>query len=364
MSCSIIIIGYVAVILITSMGFRKGKLMSETSSIDDKEPELNAESIAISTFKSLIASRQRQAQNIIDKVSRVAFSAVNASTFVLKSQEPQIRYVLDMPKSVEEGLRTGILKLDDNKYGEMFAQLRGSNGKFGKKIPIREDLVKQGIDPIAAMNAMQLQSIQQQLTEIIEALEIISEDIAEVIKGQYNDRLGLYYSGLNLYLESQHIENENFKQLVASQSIKALSDGCAQMRLAMESDMRYLLEGKYKKKKGRSAVEIESRMANINQSFEAIHRCYVLKSAVYFDMGEMKAMLDTIDQYGKFLSSQIVPNAPKLREFDSSDVLLEGGAWEKRAKSFSAVAEIQKRISSETVYYVEGEYGDKNVAKR
>lgn len=338
--------------------------MVETSSKDVSELEPNAERFAISTFKSLIESRQLQAQNIVNEVVRVVFSAVNASTLGSTIQESQVSYVLDMPKSIEEGLQKGLLKLDENKAGEMFAQLRDSNGAFGKKIPIKKDLVKQGIDPITVANAMQLQAIQQQLTEVVEALEVISEDIAEVVQGQYNDRLGLYYSGLNLYLESQHINNENFKQLVASQAIKALSDGCAQMRLAMESDIRYLLEGKYKKKKGQSAAEIESRMANINQSFEAIHRSYVLKSAVYFDMGEMKAMLDTIDQYGKFLSSQIVPNAPKLREFDSSDVLLEDGVWEKRAKSISAVAEIQTRISNETAYYLEGEYGEKNVAKR
>lgn len=90
----------------------------------------------------------------------------------------------------------------------------------------------------------------------------------------------------------------------------------------------------------------------------------MLKAAVYFDMGEKKAMLDTIQQYGKFLSSQIVPNAPKLREFDSSDVLLADGVWEKRAKSISAVAEIQKRISSGEMYYLEAEKGGENATER
>lgn len=287
--------------------------MDETISIDEDELDPSAESSAVNTFKNLLGSRQQQAQKIVDKVARVAFSVVNASTLLPANQDSQVRYVLDMPKSIEECLRKGTLKLDENKFGELFAQLRGVDGEFGKKIPIKEDLVKQGIDPITAANAMQLQAMQQQLTEVIKALEVISDDIAEVIQGQYNDRLGLYYSGLNLYLEFQHLENENFKQLVASQSIKALSDACAQMTLTLESDIRYLLEGKYKKKKGQSAEEIESRMTNINQSFEAIHRSYVLKAAVYFYMGETRAMLDTIDQYGKFLSSQIVPNAPKLR---------------------------------------------------
>lgn len=338
--------------------------MDETSSKGEEELESNAESFAINTFKSLLASREWQARNLVDKVARIALSAVNASALVPTNEESQVLYVLDMPKHIADGLRNGILKLDKNKTGEMFAQLRGADGEFGKKIPIKEELVKQGIDPITAANAMQLQAIEQQLTEVVEALEIISEDIAEVIQGQHNDRLGLYYSGLNLYLESQKVENESFKQLVASQSIKALSDAGAQMRLALESDVRYLLEGKYKKKRGQSAEEIESRMASINQSFEAIHRSYVLKAAVYFDMGEVEAMLDTIDQYGKFLSSQIVPNAPKLREFDSSDVLLADGVWEKRAKSISAVAEIQKRISSGEMFYLEANKGGENATER
>lgn len=338
--------------------------MDETISPDADELEPNAESSAINTFKNLLASRLQQAQSIVNKVTRIAFAAANANALLSTNQESEALYVLDVPKHIATGLRNGTLKLDQNKAGEMFAQLRGADGEFGKKIPIKEELVKQGIDPVTAVNAMQLQAVQQQLAGVVEALEIISEDIAEVIQGQYNDRLGLYYSGLNLYLESQQVENESFKQLVASQSIKALSDAGAQMRLALESDIRYLLEGKYKKKKGQSAEEIQSRMASINQSFEAIHRSYVLKAAVYCDLGEVKAMLDTIQQYGKFLSSQIVPNAPKLREFDASDVLLADGIWDKRAKSISAVAEIQKRIAGGEMFYLEAGEGRENATER
>lgn len=99
--------------------------MDEAISIDEDELDPSAESSAVNTFKNLLASRQQQAQKIVDKVARVAFSVVNASTLLPENQDSQVRYVLDMPKSIEEGLRKGTLKLDENKSGELFAQLRG-----------------------------------------------------------------------------------------------------------------------------------------------------------------------------------------------------------------------------------------------
>lgn len=51
--------------------------------------------------------------------------------------------------------------------------------------------------------AMQMEAIKQQLQSIIESLKDIEGKVIEVIQGQRNDRIGLFYSGLSLYVESR-----------------------------------------------------------------------------------------------------------------------------------------------------------------
>lgn len=312
------------------------------------------ENFAITAFKKVLDRREQQARNTLGKVAS-SILAASAATSSIASQfdEPETQYVLDMTKDMAEAIRDGKIKFDTSKVGDTFAQIRQADGSFGPKIPIKEEFVAQGIDLSSIANAVQFQAIQQQLESIVDTLDDISHNIADVIQGQQNDRLGLYYSGVNLYLESCNIENESFRQLVSSQSLKALSDACAQMSLAMQSDAQYLLEGGYRHKKRGQTEEIESRMTNINKCFEAIHRSYVLKAAIYFDMNETNAMLATVEEYGRFLNSAIVPNASRLREFDTSDMLLKDGIWETRAKSICGIEDIRKQLAAPAAYYLE-----------
>lgn len=318
------------------------------------KPAVINDDFAVGIFRAAIEKRQKKAYEVVGEVAKVAIDAANlAANAEPCFERPDVRYVVDTSKTVGEALQNGSIKFDTNKAGEMFAQIRRSNGEYGKRIPIREELVEHGIDPTDVVNAIQLQAIRQQLAEVTEALSSISEDITEVKRGQYNDRLGLYESGLTLYLEAQTIQNEQFRQIVSAQALKSLSDACEQIKLTMQSDSSYLLEGNYERKKRGRVEEIEARIASINKCFEAIHSSYVLKAAVYFDMGETDAMLGTFDEYGRFLESSVIPNASRLREFDSSDKLLKDGVWESRAKSITGIREMRNRLAGATTYYLE-----------
>lgn len=332
----------------------KGVFMDELAKRNDSSPAVISDDFAVETFRAAIERRQEKVHDVIEKVAKIAIDtanlAANAEPYLGK---PGVRYVVDTSKAIGEALQNGYIKFDTNEAGEMFAQIRRSNGEFGKRIPIKEELIERGINPTDAVNAIQLQAIRQQLAEVTEALSSISEDIAEVKQGQYNDRLGLYESGLTLYLEAQTIQNEQLKQFVSTQELKSLSDASEQMKLAMQSDSSYLLEGNYKSKKKVRAEEIKSRIASINKCFEAIHASYVLKAAVYFDLGETDAMLATFGEYGRFLESSVIPNAPRLREFDSSDKLLKDGVWESRAKSIAGIKEMRSQLAGTTTYYLE-----------
>ena len=270
------------------------------------------------------------------------------------AKEGEMRYVVDITPEVQEQLKKGLVKFDYSKDGHIFAQLRDSKNHFGKKLPIKEELIEQGIDPLELKMAMQMMAVEQKLGEIADTLEDISAGVADVIRGQHNDRLGLYYSGMSLYLEAQGIEDETLRKLVASQSLRALSDAIGQMTQEIQEDIRYLTDGDYKMgKKGASVKAIRERIASIDKSFEVIHKAYLLKAAAYYNAGELAALLTTIDEYGRFIEHAIAPNAPKLSEFDPSDKHLIGGKWDGRSQAFAETVEMRRMLEEGSTFLIE-----------
>ena len=315
--------------------------------------EANAsEDLAIGTFKGLMASKSKKADAIIEKIAEAAVAASLAEE-AASGLKQTTRYVVNMSKETQDALEKGLIKLDRGKDGQLYAQLRDADSHYGKKLSISEELVGQGIDTLDAVNALQLKAIQEQLAEMAEAIDAIGQDVEEVLQGQQNDRLGLYYAGEALFLEAQSIQEPTFKAMLSSQALKSLSDASAQLSMQVQADVRYLVEGKYKERRGKQAEEIASRMESINKSFEVIHRAALLKASVYYEAGELQAMLSVVSDYGRFLEEVIVPHAPRLAEFDRKDNLLRGGTWEKRSQSLSDVRNIKGQLASGAAFYLE-----------
>ena len=108
----------------------------------------------------------------------------------------------------------------------MYAQIREANGHYGSKLPIKKDVFAKGIDPIQMANALQ-----DQVQHIANQIAVIDHSVREVIQGQQNDRIGLYYSGLTLYLEARNVNDPEMKRALIAQSLRALSEARFQLGL-------------------------------------------------------------------------------------------------------------------------------------
>ena len=296
-----------------------------------------------------------------DVINRAA--EVIADAYAAKEMNPakdKVQYVVDMSPDLLEKIEKGVVKLDYSKDGRVFAQLRDANNHFGKKLSIKRELINNGVDPQELRMAVQMAAVQQKLQAIVETLDDISEGVSEVLKGQQNDRFGLYYSGMSLMLEAREVQDETMRKLISSQALKALSDATGQLTQDIQEQIRYLLDGDYKKgKKGTRRAELDERMNSINKCFDAIHRAAVLKAAIYFDAGETAALLLAVEEYARFVNRAIAPYAGKLIEFDQSDTLLMDGKWETRVKALSEASELRKALTSETTFYlVPSDYDD------
>ena len=314
----------------------------------------------IVNIRDIFNHQQSAADVVLRKVTDVVTDSSIGET-IKKGMKKDFRYVVNMTDEMKQAIDSGAIKLDQNKAGEIFAQIRDATGQFGDKIPISKEMIAAGINPMEISHALQMKALQRKLDEMMNVLDEIGQDVAEVIQGQQNDRIGLYNSGLCLYLESRNIQDPSLRSLIVAQALKTLSDGNEQIKQEMRSSIQYLLEGRYKKNKGKSSEDIQEKMANINKCFDIVHRSYLLKSSIYSERNEIQAMLSALDQYGKFLKHEIIPIAPKLTEFDKNDVLLQDGRWDTRAKLFDSISTVRQQIAGTQTYYIgiEGEQNGK-----
>lgn len=297
-----------------------------------------------------LKNRVNEAKTAIGEIYRFVEKQLPIAPQIKQAMQNGCRYVVDMSDEMIKGIDNGIIKLTQEN-GNTYAQLR--NGSYyGKKLPIKRELFRKGIDPVQMGNSLQMQALREQLETITEQINVISYNVKEVLQGQQNDRIGLYYSGMSLYLEARNITNPEMKQALIAQAIRALSDAAFQLKLEMRSDIEYLENKGYKSEKGKSAVALEEHMQKINQSFAFIHQAMMLKAGIYCDQGQLAAMSTVLEEYSHFIEDVVVKNVKLLSSCDKSDDGTNKGLWSSRANLKLEVSEFAKKLneSNKTLY--------------
>ena len=241
------------------------------------------------------------------------------------------KLVVDATESTLEAIETGRVKLTTDKSGRTFAQIREANGQFGSKLPIKKEYARKGFDSVQMANALQMMALQEQIQAIANQISIIDRSVRDVLHGQQNDRIGLYYSGMALFLESRSVSDNDLKKSLVAQALRALSEATYQLTLTMQSDIQYLANKEYLSAKGKSAEMIDRHMQSINQSFAFIHQSTMLRAGIYCDQGELPAMATVLESYSHFIDETVVKNASLLAQCDTADDGSDSGVWKSRA---------------------------------
>lgn len=304
------------------------------------------EQFSISDLQEAIESEESSSDSIKAAVRKAVKKAADQT-----SDEDKSRYVVDLDDGIKDAIDSGEIKLDTNASGEIFAQLRDDKGHYGKKLPIKEELIEQGVSVEAVELALQMDVIRDQLKEIISALSSIEGRVTEVLQGQHNDRLGLFYSGLSLYIEARSINDMVLRRQVTAQALKSLSDANSQMIQELRTSVEYLISEQYKKSK-KITDKIDEQLSIIHQCYDIVYRASFLKAAIYHENGEIPAMLTAIDEYGRFVEKLIVPYAGKLSELDRHNQFIEKGTWGTISHTLIGCKELKQRITQNHTYYL------------
>lgn len=289
-----------------------------------------------------MAAAERSAERIYNAVIKAAPAAAQ----VHEATKKGFRLVVDATESTLDAIESGRIKLTTEKSGKLFAQIREASGRYGSKLPIKKEVYAKGLDPVQVASALQMKALQEQLQQVSEQIAMIDQSVREVIQGQQNDRIGLYYSGLTLFLESRNINDPELRKALIAQSMRALSEATYQLTLTIQSDIRFLATGEYRMAKGKSVKQIDARMQSINQSFQYIHQASMLRAGIYCSEGELAAMTTVLSEYSRFIEGTVAKNANLLAQCDVSDSGTESGVWQSRKNLRLDVADIVKKLNT------------------
>ena len=299
-------------------------------------------------LKMKLAQAEHMTERIYLAVTKVSPMAAQFHDSMKKGY----RYVVDATESTLEAIESGKIKLTTENTGKMYAQIREANGHYGSKLPIKKEVFAKGVDPVQMANALQMKALQEQVQQIADQIAFIDHSVKDLLQGQQNDRIGLYYSGLALYIEARSVNDRELKKSLIAQSLRSLSEATFQLGLTMRSDIKYLADHEYSISKGNSVELIDKRMKSINQSFLFVHQATMLRAGIYCNDGELAAMSAVFKEYSHFIDGTVAINAGLLAQCDVTDTGTEKGVWKSRSKLKFDVSEFNKQLNTpdKTIY--------------
>lgn len=309
--------------------------------LDEGLLDLYGEQFSFGSFRYLIENKNKEAENKISEL---------ISLFGNSEQNDDVNLQVVMNDEMKDQYKQGLLEFIKDKDGNMYAQLRNENGKFGQRLTIKEE--EQQTDLIFAT---QLNAIKDVMLEMVDTLEDIEESVNSVLSGLHNDRVGLYYSGVSIYLEALQTTDEQLHLQLIAQSIKSLSDAQAQIIQEFKSDLSYLKSADYKNIRKRKHDVLVEKMQNIHECFQTINRIVALKAMIYLDNNQLSSMMMACMEYQKFITLMVKPNTAFLIECDPRDDKLINGIWSKRANTFIKCAEMNKQLKNNNQLFIKWE---------
>lgn len=222
------------------------------------------EQFSIDDFDKSIQTGSKTSEGILSKARNAVRNAYGEL-----DDDDAYHYEVSMTDELKHDIDSGEVSLVTGKDGLVYAQLRGDKGRFGKPLPIEKHLEEQGLTVEQIELAMQMDAIRTQLESMIAMIKTIEGRVTEVIQGQHNDRIGLFYSGLSLYAESQRISNDSLRTLTQANALKALSDANSQVIQEIRTNIEYLVTEQYIGSKN-ITKEIDERLSSINKCYDVV----------------------------------------------------------------------------------------------
>ena len=325
--------------------------MNQIVEFELKDLSVFDDNMPVEFLRDVIAFRLEQSNRVVSKIYDEVTKECDGQVLELP-KEDRVRFVMDIDDEKSKDILDGKIKLV-TENGNTFAQLR-ENGRYGKKLPVREEVYKDELGEFKLQYALQMKSLQDSLYLMNEKLSLIDENVRSVINGQQNDRIALYYSGASLFSESLCVSDQSLKRLLMAQSIKSLTESIFKLTLIMGEDIQFLKSGNYKGNKRRCHSIVCEKLDSIRQCYSILHKSSILKAAIYGFQGEMKASASVLLEYSNFIDEYIIKNKNLLVQLDPYDDGTDAGIWKSQVLLGNNVKNIAQKLEiKDDVFYLD-----------
>ena len=308
-------------------------------------------------FKEAEKKRKEESKMFIVKIMSVAPAV--AILFEGLKQNEVVQIVLsDEAKANMKNKKWNWMDAKDND-GYFRALVKDENGKIREHALLKKENVPQGIDMTQMAMAMQGMAIQQQLSEISEKLDVMFDAINDVLAGQNNDRVGLYYSAENMFREAQKINDLSLREQMIIAALSNLSVSIEQIKqttfyeIGKVNDNYDLKNHKFKK------VIKQEEITEIKRNFQVLHKAIALKVAIYSYTGEYNAAVYTLLEYKNFLKIALSEGKGEALYYSDSHEKSLQGFWNIQQNKYPKQIDlICNNIRNYDNYYLECRKGE------
>lgn len=276
---------------------------------------------------------------------------------LIKGMEKSERLQLVFSDKVQKKIADGTYKLMKRKDvdGVFKAVVVDEKGKTRAIADLKWEEIGSGVDPTAMTSAMQGMAIQQQLREISEQLQDMSAAMEDVLMGQHNDRLAMFFSGEAIYREALAASDETLKRSLTSAAIMALTNASTSLQASLVYEVNAICD-KYDEEKGRfvgiKSEKLMEKMYLINSSFQTIHKATTLKAAIYYREGEYQALTTVLSDYKGFLERSLPEEKAHILYLADPNEKTFEGVWNIRRNELSVRIDNTRKLLMQSQNYM------------
>lgn len=258
---------------------------------------------------------------LIRQEKRIKMMLVRSPSFlkVLKASVPKTDYRLVLNELQKKELESGMFNLLKKKDGTYQATIVNA---ATKKFKANLSLEKISLTPELS-EALIDHSNQLQLAHVADELYTIQVLVEEVRQGMIDDRFARAYSCEQKYLQSLKIKNPRLREIALLNVISDAEDSRNFLMKQQEQSIKFIRQQPdsfFKQLLEKTKLrDIDNRMSEIRESFNAINIVSMIQAAAYKELGEPEAMLESIGYYHNHLSNQYFADDSLLDHLDLID---------------------------------------------
>ena len=259
-----------------------------------------------------------EAKSLFSKIESLLYTTPTLIN-VVKSTLPDTMIQAVLTNDQKEKIAKGVLELMTKKDGTLLANL--VDPKTKKVVSqISLESVNVGSEISQAMTNF---SMQMQMAQIAQQIQVVQSAVEDVRRGQEFDRLATAYSCQQKLLQALEIKNPSLKEHALMQLVFSAEDSRNLLMLSQKSNIEFIKkqpESFFEKLfSSISTEENNERISDIRESLNAVNMVSFVQALAYQNLGEYKAARMSLNYYAKFIKDTYTSSPSLLDRLDMVD---------------------------------------------